>query len=1165
MDKKLLKYWKNCLLDAERRERSLRREAKISLRIGDRIPEFVLRKEIPKLFPKENQEEESEGKWSVQLAPCFLLSAYENGWAGKQSAAVEYPFLITAQLQADGSLHVPDNASERLPVFVRKFLSPNARNDRTIASLEAVDKLLGEFDIEVSDWRAYWKACEQLFQAATGKRFCEMNYADNPEILVVKATMRGMAGRVLNLYDKLLEDSGKHPLLEELVSKKAARLLPLPEPSAVYGHVSHWGQMSGEFPLSVSQRETFAMFSNPKSSRIFVVNGPPGTGKTTFLQTVIADRLVHAVLEHPDEPDLIVASSANNQAITNILKDFKIEPSTEEKPKDPLLLRWLPDLDTLGLYLSGKEEQKKQYRMMLNVKGDGFPNEYDDPARADEYRVYYLDCFNHYFKTDYTDLQDCQRFLRKQMRALRDRLETYLEVAACQQYGEENVRKRGMERWLRMLKKRPTYVEAVREWEEAEHYWKRYVKLMIHTEYANLSPAEDMAVRMDISYRHTLFWYAVHDREAEFIRRVAACREEDEGLGRKAYVERLKRLACVLPVCISTFHSLPRYMVCEEEGVRDVPLYDTIDLLIVDESGQVSPELAVPSFSLGKQAILVGDVEQIEPIWSISDAYSLINLKRFGILSSESDKLYPFLRENGFLSSSGSIMKLARKSCSFEVAGERGAFLTEHRRCVDSIIAFCNDYVYHGRLLPKRGNRFKYETLPAKGYVHVNGVSEKGKTGSVLNRAEAAAIIAWLEGGRKALEQAYAKPLHKIVAVVTPFKAQEEVLKDIAQSSPEAEALDGMTIGTVHSLQGAQCPIVIFSPVNTPGDASFFMEQDGKYNMLNVAVSRAQDHFLVFGNMNIFHPERDTPAGNLAKWLFDNPANEVSSNFIYQQATPLGRYRVAERLSTLDAHRELLRKVFAEASQRIVIVSPCISVRAIEHDQLVYLIRSALGRGVDITVYTDATLDYDEHTDSLRSEAEAGRQLLVDNGVRLVVLRGVHNKSLAVDDRLLVEGSFNWLSASRDTARARHECSIELVSPEAAQYIQHLQEELEKIEEVSVDFRPLSVLPEAPVWIEDGVIPGFFDDVPFNLCTDEEQAAFMRRGRQLGVQKTKVSASIQKVREQYPRYYESWSEEELSLLREMTRRTNNLAFFCDCLQRTPSSIRIKVEGKRETS
>ena len=35
---------------------------------------------------------------------------------------------------------------------------------------------------------------------------------------------------------------------------------------------------------------------------------------------------------------------------------------------------------------------------------------------------------------------------------------------------------------------------------------------------------------------------------------------------------------------------------------------ENLELLIVDESGQVSPELAVPSFSLAKQAILVGEI-----------------------------------------------------------------------------------------------------------------------------------------------------------------------------------------------------------------------------------------------------------------------------------------------------------------------------------------------------------------------------------------------------------------------------------------------------------------------------------------------------------------------------------------------------------------------------
>ena len=99
---------------------------------------------------------------------------------------------------------------------------------------------------------------------------------------------------------------------------------------------------------------------------------------------------------------------------------------------------------------------------------------------------------------------------------------------------------------------------------------------------------------------------------------------------------------------------------------------------------------------------------------------------------------------------------------------------------------------------------------------------KKGATGSVLNRAEAAAIVSWLETEKDKLESAYKEPIRKIVAVVTPFKAQEEIIRSLAEQSPEAEAFAGMTIGTVHSLQGAQCPVVIFSSVNSPGDASFF-------------------------------------------------------------------------------------------------------------------------------------------------------------------------------------------------------------------------------------------------------------------------------------------------------------------------------------------------------
>ena len=79
MDKKLLKYWKNCLLDAERRSRSLKKEARVTLRIGDKVPEFILRKDIPLLFPKGKQKTDDE-KRKIQIAPVsFFLSTKTGG------------------------------------------------------------------------------------------------------------------------------------------------------------------------------------------------------------------------------------------------------------------------------------------------------------------------------------------------------------------------------------------------------------------------------------------------------------------------------------------------------------------------------------------------------------------------------------------------------------------------------------------------------------------------------------------------------------------------------------------------------------------------------------------------------------------------------------------------------------------------------------------------------------------------------------------------------------------------------------------------------------------------------------------------------------------------------------------------------------------------------
>ena len=73
-------------------------------------------------------------------------------------------------------------------------------------------------------------------------------------------------------------------------------------------------------------------------------------------------------------------------------------------------------------------------------------------------------------------------------------------------------------------------------------------------------------------------------------------------------------------------------------------------------------------------------------------------------------------------------------------------------------------------------------------------------------------------------------------------------------------------------------------------------------------------------------------------------------------------------------------------------------------------------------VYSDFRLDCDKQTGVLRKETVAGRKALAENGVKLILLKGIHNKSLAIDDSVLVEGSFNWLSERRNGSYSRHEC-----------------------------------------------------------------------------------------------------------------------------------------------
>ena len=165
---------------------------------------------------------------------------------------------------------------------------------------------------------------------------------------------------------------------------------------------------------------------------------------------------------------------------------------------------------------------------------------------------------------------------------------------------------------------------------------------------------------------------------------------------------------------------------------------------------------------------------------------------------------------------------------------------------------------------------------------------------------------------------------------------------------------------------------------------------------------------------------------------------------------------------------------------------------------------------MDVTVYTDSSLDYDTKTNQLLSRAEEGRNILIENGATLIEVKGIHNKSLAIDNHTLIEGSFNWLSANRHKEYSRHECSIVVSSVQADEYINNLIKELESREKT---FQSLSK-PTINLDI-DQKYPGFFTKESFNDCTEEDICRIKQKVQELGIQKTVLPPYIHKQRETF--------------------------------------------------
>lgn len=108
------------------------------------------------------------------------------------------------------------------------------------------------------------------------------------------------------------------------------------------------------------------------------------------------------------------------------------------------------------------------------------------------------------------------------------------------------------------------------------------------------------------------------------------------------------------------------------------------------------------------------------------------------------------------------------------------------------------------------------------------------------------------------------------VGIITPYKLQEQLLqKEFAKRLKHTDI--HKKIGTVHSFQGSEFEVIIFSSVVSKDSSLNFINQD--ISMLNVAISRAKEHFIVVGDEKaLLNAKTDAPSvimANGLKWVDD--------------------------------------------------------------------------------------------------------------------------------------------------------------------------------------------------------------------------------------------------------------------------------------------------------
>ena len=478
---------------------------------------------------------------------------------------------------------------------------------------------------------------------------------------------------------------------------------------------------------------------------------------------------------------------------------------------------------------------------------------------------------------------------------------------------------------------------------------------------------------------------------------------------------------------------------------KDMEFSKFYHTILIDEAGMIPSADAIHSINVGKQALVVGDPKQLEPIPEVPEILKdeFTNyIKKKNPENIKYHKIFSPIDFSAYDIASGiSILKYQDEKNEDFIG--KSYLLDEHRRCQkDTAELFIKVANYPDDLKIKTPKDMPNYLLKDKNgkvkYLEFYDcrLNEKPKLRNT-NPLEAEAIETILEDLKKR-----GVNLSTQVGIITPFANQSfELINKFGTLLGHSD--NKQKIGTVHKFQGAEFDVIIFSSVLNPYNKAISFVADN-INLLNVSISRAKKLFIHVGDMSILERAGTKP---IIKYLShfkekglifnykERVVEKFSSEINIENIENFEDFTKEQQLEVFKLFNELKNISFKEerfynsqdivdkmcelisnAEKSVLFVVPWINEHALE-----YIEKNAdLNKIKSGKVKVHLRVLY--HKNEKRKLFEVCPKLIETFNIQtnknieefideISVEHGTHDKILIVDREKIFMGSFNYLSS----------------------------------------------------------------------------------------------------------------------------------------------------------